>query len=136
MELRNAPSKLFFKRNLKIYLLTRLVNIMNFSDALLDQAGGRVWSLLGGVWVGVLGCHGPGCLWHGGGWQFLVVLRAGKGVGSGCTSAVGFILCGCAQTLTPDMPSGPLWVAGHSGILDCWGLWVPWGSHLGFSILR
>ena len=32
---------------------------MNFSDALLDQAGGRVWSLFGGVWVGGLGCLCP-----------------------------------------------------------------------------
>ena len=61
--------------------------------------------------MGVLGCLWPwaclGVVVVGGFWRFPAVLRSGWGVGSGCISAVGFILCGCPQSLAPDMPSGP-----------------------------
>ena len=31
---------------------------------------------------------------------------------------------------------GSWWIADRCGVLGCLGLWVPWGSHLGFSVLE
>ena len=76
-----------------------------------------------------------GILGRGGGLWFAGVLGAGRRWEFGCSPAVGFLLCGGMPGLWPrHLLPGPLWIADHCGSLGCFGLWVPWGRHLGFSV--
>ena len=76
-----------------------------------------------------------GIFGRGGGLWFARVFGAGWGWGLGCSPAVGFLHCRVVPGLWHrHLLPGPPWIADLCGALGCWGLWVPWGSHLGLSV--
>ena len=92
--------------------------------------------LLGGGLGGSIGVPvALGILGHGGGQWSAGVLGGWLGVGVWVLSYSGISpLWGVPGLWPQHLLLGPLWIADHCGTLGCWGLWVPWGSSLGFSV--
>ena len=93
--------------------------------------------LQGGVLGGALGCLWP--------WVSLGVAVVGGLLGFWGLTGVGVWvpfcswispLWGVPELWPQGLLLGPWWIADRCGVLGCLGLWVPWGSHLGFSVLE